>query len=366
MKKISALAAPLAALALGATSLLIPEATAAELTPAAVGEGIAPAELMESSITAPPASQGTTTWQSLVLGGYDPRLEAIDAYSPSMDRRVKLVTIKAQNPDRPTLYLLNGGDGGEGRVNWLTKTNVVDFFLGKDVNVVIPMDGKFSYYMDWVEEAPSLGGKQMWETFLVKELPQAIEPYFQANNNRSIVGMSMSATSSLLLPALHTGFYDGAASFSGCAETNTPLGRTSAWFTLNRGGARPSQAFGATNSPEALARDALHNAEGLRGTTLYVSNGSGLAGEHDMPNGPSFGKYDSQGKARATYETVVEGGVIEGATNVCTHNLKTRLDELGIPATFSFANSGTHQWGYWREELAKAWPVLAGAMGIEP
>ncbi|MCX0269630.1 esterase family protein, partial [Nocardia zapadnayensis] len=44
--------------------------------------------------------------------------------------------------------------------------------------------------------------------------------------------------------------------------------------------------------------------------------------------------------------------------------LKTRLDSLGIPATFNFRDSGTHSWGYWEDEFKVSWPVLARGLGI--
>ncbi|MFR4188992.1 MAG: esterase family protein, partial [Corynebacterium variabile] len=50
------------------------------------------------------------------------RMEELAVTSPSMgDRQIPVVTIRAkENPDNaPTVYLLNGADGGTGRANWL-------------------------------------------------------------------------------------------------------------------------------------------------------------------------------------------------------------------------------------------------------
>ena len=46
------------------------------------------------------------------------------------------------------------------------QTDIVDFYMDKNVNVVIPMAGKFSYYTDWDQDVEALGGKQTGETFL--------------------------------------------------------------------------------------------------------------------------------------------------------------------------------------------------------
>ena len=80
-------------------------------------------------------------------------------------------------------------------------SDAVDFYADKDVNVVVPQAGAFSYYTDWLEEPNGkyLKGPQKWETFLTKELPGPLESRLNASNKRAIAGMSMSATSSLLL-----------------------------------------------------------------------------------------------------------------------------------------------------------------------
>ena len=81
------------------------------------------------------------------------RMEELKVTSKAMGgREIPVVTIKAKNNPEiaPTLYLLNGADGGEGGANWLKQTRAVDFYGNRsgDVNVVIPMAGVFSYYTD--------------------------------------------------------------------------------------------------------------------------------------------------------------------------------------------------------------------------
>ncbi|APT88155.1 hypothetical protein CFRA_01390 [Corynebacterium frankenforstense DSM 45800] len=288
---------------------------------------------------------------------YSDRVQELTAHSPSMDRDIPLVTVKAKSEGRPTFYLLNGAGGGDQQSHdWVLNTNVIDYFVQEDVNLVIPMAGKFSYYIDWVNEpGGSLKGPQKWETFLTKELPAPLESHFGANEKRAIAGMSMSATSSLLLAQHNPGFYQAVGSYSGCAETSTPMGNLFADITVNRSGNTAAQMWGPQGSETNRYQDALINAEKLRGTDLYISNGSGLIGERD-----TAGWLESKGmdpnKALAGSSTLlVEGGGIEGATNLCTHNLEAKLNSLDIPATYNFNNVGTHTWTYWFDDLQRSW-----------
>ena len=84
-------------------------------------------------------------WREKVAEHPD-RVKEMWAHSPSMDRDVPLfvITAKDNSQPRPTIYLLNGADGGEGKANWVMQTDVVDFYMDKNVNVVIPMSGQFS------------------------------------------------------------------------------------------------------------------------------------------------------------------------------------------------------------------------------
>ena len=261
----------------------------------------------------------------------------------------------------PTLYLLNGADGGEGRANWINQSDIVEYY-GKELNanIVIPMSGAFSYYTDWVHEYSKADYKPMWETFLTKELPQTIEEALKANGKRAIAGMSMSATSSLNLAAHNQGFYDSVGSFSGCASTTQGLAPTFIDITLSRGNTSIDEMWGGANSETARYNDALLNADKLvNQPNLYVSNASGLVGKHDVLSSERV-----NGNIYGSATVAVEGGVIEAATNGCTHDLDVKLRSLGKKdATFNFRNTGTHQWGYWQDDLRDYLPVLKKAFG---
>lgn len=366
MKFLRRLAAPAAALTIAATAatgtVLAPNAGAAELTPADVqGDTL----LSEIKPVKTPVTEDSPIWRQDVAEYDDDEVEEVLATSPAMDREVSLALIKAESENAPTIYMLNGADGGEGGANWIQQSDILEFYGEKDINVVIPMEGQFSYYTDWVTDQPQLGGPQKWETFLTQELPGAIEPYLNADNRRAIAGMSMSATSSLLLAQHNQGFYDAVGSFSGCASTLDPVGKASIDVTLDRADTNGEAMWGPHGNDIWAYNDALLNAEDLRGTEIYVSNGSGTAGAWDLPSSPRLEGATELQTSLAMAETIVVGGAIEAVTNVCTHNLNTKLDALEIPADFNFRNTGTHSWGYWQQDLWDSWPTFARAFDME-
>ena len=297
--------------------------------------------------------------------------EALEVYSPSMERDIPVAMIRATDSagkpidNAPTYYLLNGAGGSEQNTDWLAQAaGTIYKTLGNEpVNVVIPMEGAFSYYVDWLtvpEKNRYLNGKQMWSTFLAKELPQSIEPYMNANDKRAVSGFSMSATSSLLLAEHNPGFYDAVGSFSGCAATSTPLPSFFVGLTVNRaGGITPDQLWGPMGSEYNRYNDALVMAEHLRGTKLYISSGTGLTSETDMIGYLKNNRGLNSSQAFSNHMTLlVEGGAIEGAMNACTHDLRAKLNAKGIPAHYNFRATGTHSWPSWLEDMRESWKTV--------
>ncbi|NMM91239.1 esterase [Rhodococcus sp. SRB_17] len=289
------------------------------------------------------------------------RKVTISVYSPSMDRKIPLEVILPADTSapRPTLYLLNGAGGGEDSATWQRKSDVMDFFKDKSINVVTPLEGAFSYYTDWVNDDPALG-RQKWQTFLTKELPPVIDAAFNTNKVQSIAAISMTATSVLNLAIAAPGLYKSVSSYSGCAETSTPLGQAGIRLVVGaRGDADVTNMWGPLDGPGWIANDPVVNAQKLRGTELYVSTGSGLPGPHDTLANPAI-----NGDVGALANQVIVGGILEAPINDCTHNLAYRLKDLNIPATFDFKPTGTHSWGYWQDDLHNSWPMIARSMGI--
>lgn len=304
-------------------------------------------------------------WRQLIADLNNPRVTEQWIYSPAMDRTIPFVVIhadKAAGP-QPTIYLLNGGGGGEDRMNWITRTDAIDFYLDKNVNVVVPMEGKYSYYTDWVEPNEGVRGVNKWETFLTKELPAPIEKWLGANGQRAVAGMSMTATTPILYAEHNPGFYNAIGSFSGCAETtNTWLGERAINATLNRiagGKTNVNSMWGPAGSESWNYNDSFAQVKNLEGQAMYVSSGSGLLGQWDVDSSPFTGE------AVPTWVSIVSGGVIEGAVNMCTHNFHNKLKQEGVSGdqVFNFRPNGTHSWGYWQDDLRGSWEVFNRSFG---
>lgn len=119
----------------------------------------------------------------------------------------------------------------------------------------------------------------------------------------------------------------------------------------------PLNMWGPFDDPTWVANDPYVNAEKLRGTTLYLSSRTGLPGRYD--NLESEWIKDEEDLT----DVVIKGGLIEAAAADCTRRMATRLDERGIPATIDIHDDGTHNWGYWQDDLHNSWPVLGPAIG---
>ncbi|WP_313550101.1 alpha/beta hydrolase family protein [Corynebacterium sp.] len=344
------------------------------------------AEKMQEYIAADKKAPLNETWMTRVYNHKDEkgnrdwleRVIGINAYSPSMDIDIPLAVITPDgsfDESRPTIYMLNGAGGAEQGMDWITATsytdlsdeeNIVEFYKDKNVNVVIPQAGAFSYYTDWVE-SPQSGyltqEKILWETFLTKELPDVLENEINGNGKRAIAGMSMSATSALVLAEHNPGFYNAVGSFSGCAATSRPFPNMFANLTVNRGGGNTTQMWGPQGGEYNVYNDGLVNANNLRESEVYVSANSGLPGMTDMGSS----KIESQGlsaAAQGSSTLIIEGGIIEAAANSCTHDLKAKMDSQGIDADWNFRPTGTHSWPGWRKDLAESWPTFARGLGL--
>ena len=324
-------------------------------------------------------------WMGYVFKYWDYRhkVRGIKATAPAMGRDVPLAVITPDgtfDASRPTLYLLNGAGGAEQGMDWIVSTvakdldpktedveDLVHYYANRNVNVVIPQAGAFSYYTDWLTtpDRSYLKGPQKWETFLTKELPGPLEEYINGNGKRGIAGMSMSATSSLVLAQHNPNFYDAIGSYSGCAATSTPLPNFYSQLTVNRGGGSTEQMWGPMGGDYNRYNDGLINAtkNNMGNSKVYVSANSGLAGATDLGSS----KIDALGSSQAFKSSstlVVEGGVIEAAMNACTHDLKAKMEREGVDAVFNLRNTGTHSWPGWLDDINSSWPTYARAFDL--
>ena len=309
----------------------------------------------------------------------------VSVWSDSMKQEVpNIVQRPRDNNDRaPVLYLVNGAGGGEDSATWQAQSDVKDFMGDKDAWTVTPIGGAFSYYTDWERPDPNVQTRfasdttpMMFETYLAKELPDLFESHYGGNTGdargRGLAAISMTATSVLTIAQKHPGRFDAIGSYSGCAETSTPIGHEFINIVTGlRGGANLENMWGPfpgepkTGTNNWFDNDPVWGAfrfveQRDNGTlpAMFISTGNGLPGQHE-----TLENWRLQNSVPALANQAIVGGVIEAATQYCTANLARRFDELGIPAHFDFAPTGTHSWGYWEDDLKQSWPMMANAMG---
>lgn len=280
------------------------------------------------------------------------RVTRVSVYSPSMDRVIASDVIHpAGGRPAPTFYLLTGITGGEDGVSWYNNTDVTGFFADKNVNVVLPVGGKYSMYTDWIADDPVLG-RNKWQTFLTRELPPVIDRLFGTTGVNAIGGVSMAAGPVLDLAIQAPDVYRAVGSYSGCAQTSDFNGQAIVRSMVElRGGGNIHNMWGPGGGPQWIEHDPVVQAERLRGKVLYLSAATGMPGAIDrldpliaIPQG-------------------IVGGLLESVTMRCTLVLDARLRSLGIPATVVYRDVGSHTWGVFEAEMRDSWAVLGPAIG---
>ncbi|GAA2068943.1 alpha/beta hydrolase [Williamsia deligens] len=286
-----------------------------------------------------------------------PTQYGVYVYSTAMAKTIKVQVLvpSVDRGPRPTLTMLSGlGEEDPTNSMWLRKTDASSFYRDKNVTVALPLAGNGSFYTDWQRDDPKLG-RYKWETFLTRELPPLLQNRFSGNGIRGIGGLSMGAGSALTLAARNPGYFKSVASFSGCYSTSDIVSQGVPRTIVAAFGGNADNMWGPPSDPAWAAHDVLLRANGLRGTSVYVSVGSGLPGPYEAPNYP--------GNSNPADRAIVGGGIEAGA-NFCTHRLAETLAAKRIPATFDFEPRGSHSWPYWQDQLHRSWPTVARGLGI--
>ncbi|MFI6955824.1 alpha/beta hydrolase [Nocardia sp. NPDC050408] len=293
------------------------------------------------------------------------RVLDLTVYSEAMGRTLPVEVLPAVDDSQPApiLYLLNGVDGGtdtgiwsDGN-NWLTKTDAERFFADKQVTVVMPVGGGGTFFADWRVDDPVMG-RQRWTTFLTAELPSIIDSAFRGAGANAVAGLSMASSAVFRLAIAAPGLYRAVGSYSGCVRTSDLPGQAMVNVIVTARRGNPLNMWGLPTDPAWAANDPYLHADQLRGTTIYVSTGTGQPGPLDTLDGPGINANPVK-----LLDQLVIGGVLDAITARCTEQLRDRLRELDIPATFDSRPTGTHSWGYWQEDLHNSWPVLRAALG---
>jgi diacylglycerol O-acyltransferase/trehalose O-mycolyltransferase len=349
-------------------------ALAAAMVPV-VATGTASAQQRSGSIQYSKATEANPVVETMLADG---RM-IVSVWSPSMAIEIPNIVQAPRDGNRgaPVLYLVNGAGGGEDSATWQAQSDVKQFMADKNAWTVTPIGGAFSYYTDWQRHDPNVQTRfaketnrpMKFETFLAEELPNAFERVYggnYANRKRSLAAISMTATSVLTIAQKHPGRFQAIGSYSGCAETSTPIGyQFINIVTGMRGGANLENMWGPYPGEGWTDNDPVWGAWRFKDQmgrgqlpAMFISTGNGLPGPHE-----SLANWRLRNNIPALANQAIVGGIIEAATQYCTANLARRFGELGIPAHFDFAPNGTHSWGYWQDDLHQSWPMMAQAMG---
>ena len=282
---------------------------------------------------------------------------ALWVQSPAMEQaiQVQLLLPASWNaePDRayPSLLLLDGLRARDDASGWTLETRISQFFDAKQAVVVLPVGGQSSFYTDWEKDAK--GHSYQWETFLTEELPPLLARDWRVDDRTGVAGLSMGGTAAMMLAERHPDVYRFAGSFSGFLDT-TSFGMPEAIKIAmqDAGGYTAEDMWGPAGSERWTEQDPKLHVSELRGTSLYVSAGSGNTGPWDQPSGlpgipANFPGYGLELLSRMTSQTFVN-----------------KAREAGVSVTANFRPSGTHTWPYWQFEMTQAWPQYAAAVGL--
>ncbi|MFF0096684.1 alpha/beta hydrolase [Streptomyces canus] len=235
----------------------------------------------------------------------------------------------------PVLYLLHGAH--DDYTSWTRETDIEAFTEGRDLIVAMPDAGPTGIPTAW------RGGPD-YETFQLKEVPALLARDYPASQVRVVAGVSTGGYGAMAHAARHPGVFTAAASYSGILDTMAPGVPTLMDAIVARENLAPTSLWGNPFLNLLTWRDfnPRSRAAGLRGTALYVSSGSGLAG--------------------GTGDWLPEA--LESALWPSAHSFTDTLALQRIPVTTHFYAGGGHSWAYWKQEFTASWPMLARGLGV--
>ncbi|MFE7173786.1 alpha/beta hydrolase [Streptomyces sp. NPDC057616] len=235
----------------------------------------------------------------------------------------------------PVLYLLHGAH--DDYTSWTRETDIESFTEGRDLIVAMPEAGPTGIPTTWRSGAD-------YETFQVQEVPALLARDYRASGVRAVAGVSTGGYGAMAHAARHPGAFAAAASYSGILDTTAVGVPALVDAIVARENLAPHSLWGSPVLDLLVWHDfnPRARATGLRGTPLYVSSGSGVAG--------GLGDWLPE--------------ALESLLWPSAHRFTDTLALLGIPVTTHYYAGGGHSWAYWKGEFAASWPMLAGALGL--
>ncbi|MDT5066257.1 MAG: diacylglycerol O-acyltransferase / trehalose O-mycolyltransferase [Mycobacterium sp.] len=281
------------------------------------------------------------------------RWDKVSVFSPSMNKVIVNDVLKAPRSGAPTFYLLPGIDGGDnldpggdfapGSKSWFGFTDLQGFFGNKNVNVVSPLGGAFSWYTNWVND-----GSKQYQTYMTQELPPLINAQYKTNGRNAVAGLSSTGGTAVDYAIQAPGLYRAVGSYSGFLTPST--GAQNIALTLGAGGANADDMWGPQGGPLWVAHDPTVNVARLKGVAVFVTASAGGQGDVDkLPPGTNN----------------FTGGFIEGIVNDSTKQFADAAAAAGVPITYVVRPQGSHSWGLFESEMQESWNTTIGrALGV--
>lgn len=281
------------------------------------------------------------------------------------------------------VYALDGMRARDDLNGWEIDTEVSRALAAANINVVMPVGGQSSFYLDWATRSTflgldSLGGsstgsaaigsaaigsavapadvagkrnRYVWETTLTQTLPAALQSQLGFSRTRNgVFGLSMGGSAALTLAAYYPQQFSYAGSFSGFLNISAPGMREALRAAMISAGGFNIDAMATPWSPQWLRIDPFVFAPQLQanGTRLWVAAGSALPGPGDI-SGPA---------------EIVQGMPLEGLALAGTRAFELRMRTIGADnVTYSYPPTGIHNWKNWENEVYQMIPDLSANIG---
>ncbi|GAA1482331.1 hypothetical protein GCM10009624_27710 [Gordonia sinesedis] len=252
--------------------------------------------------------------------------------------------------NRTSVVLLDGMRAQYDYSGWEFNTNVQEL-VNRGVNVVEPIGGPASFYMNWA--APSNFNNQgftyRWECVINNSLV----PWMRANGFKgrglngkaakyAIMGLSSGGNAALVLASKRRDQYYAAGSLSGYNWLSAPGMRTMIRLAMLDVDPKPwnVDSMMAPWSPEWFNNDPFMRLNRMQGLKLYTGSGNGLFGQHNaLPN---------------VFDDLFKGSTLEVLALAQRKAFEAAAVLQGIPI-MTYDAPGTHAWGYWQDMVWNAY-----------
>ena len=323
-----------------------PVAAALLSSPAAAADDSPPPVLPQLVVAAPQTAPGITNVEHVT-----DRWDKVSVYSPSMNKVIVNDVYKAPSAGAPTFYLLPGIDGGDnldpgsnaapGTKSWFGMTDIQGFFANKNVNVVAPLGGQFSWWTNWVKDPT-----KQYQTYMTSELPPVINSTYQTNGVNAVGGLSSTGGTAIDYAVQAPGEYRAVASYSGFPSVSDPPAPQQVAATLMGGGQSAENMWGPLGGPGWVAHDPAKNVDKLRGVAVYAAASQGGQGPVDrLPKGAGPN---------------IAGDFIEGVVADSTKRFAEAAQAAGVPVNYVVRPQGSHTWGLFESEMQESWNTTIG------